>query len=388
MKQRLDPSYKVILNQDVFPELDAPNSLVLKSKRQVFKADFHFPLVMKEKYLSLAPESSEMDQLLFYKFTRQLVLLNYAHIELFPGLILESCEKHIFDEFMIHQSQSPLVSLSPGVVVESLNSLTRLTDTVNHTVVTMMPSLFFDVLAGKENDVSLILVGLKIFNNQRPVDDDLASSFFHFHTTKPVSVINTENYKLLHKWKGEPEVCHFEGEFHRVLSERRSSYLKVKSPPSIEEVSRMLRSVYGTTKKNGELKFFYPSPGAGYSIKLMIVCPDSDQEILYEFDPIKFQLSEKEKAPLFLTEDGWIRIYLVGDLTELKKKYAIIPYRLLLLEAGVIFNQISLAVSYHKLQGRIIGHTSEKVVKNNFKDSFNHQELVLGEFILTKKSEA
>lgn len=236
------------------------------------------------------------------------------------------------------------------------------------------------------------LIGLGIFTTSTPKESssDLSDAF-HLQNTCDLEPVRNRNYKMQLPWKGKPHFSKFiESEFVQTLKKRRSFESESNiQKASLDEIKELLLVTYGAdTETNGEVKFFYPSPGRGYSVTLRILIPVNDGVELHKYNPLTGSLELIGKAKSKSEHLSWTRILCVGDSSELKKRYNTIPYRLMLLETGVILQQLSLATAFLNLAGKIIGHTNEKAVKDTFKGCFSDQEQILGEYIVVKPGNA
>jgi hypothetical protein len=212
------------------------------------------------------------------------------------------------------------------------------------------------------------------FYNHESNSIEIISEAFHLSTlTTDVSI--NKNYIPHEKWIGLTTQINPHDEFEKILLERKS-VTSSDEAPSLEDLKAFLKMVYMPHDQN-PVKFAYPSPGRMYSAQIRLVMPEGD---VMTFNPITEEFTTLGKDST-LPLSNWIRIYIVGNTDELQKKYKNIPYRLLLLETGVLLHQLSIVTSAKGRKGYIVGML-EPYAKPSL--VLEKKELVLAEYRLGK----
>ncbi len=212
------------------------------------------------------------------------------------------------------------------------------------------------------------------FYNHESDSLETISEAFHLSTlTTDVSI--DKNYIAPEKWIGLTTPINPRDEFEKILLERKSVTTSDEAP-SLEELKAFLKLVYMPHDQK-PVKFAYPSPGRMYSAQIRLVMPEGD---VMTFNSITEEFSTLGKDSS-LQLSNWIRIYVIGNTDELQKKYKNIPYRLLLLETGVLLHQLSLVTSAKGLKGYIVGMLEPYAKQSLFLEK---KDLVLAEYRLGK----
>lgn len=391
MKQKLDPFHSFALRSDVSALIDN-NNLVLSSKRESFIVDSGIPLdlekLIQRSRLEIKDNADATDEFIFAKFIKHLINISWVTIKIHEGIVLEACTPSTYDLLFTQKKSDGPFFLIPGVLIETSGNHLLMTDPKAGTIICLETKILAEILINENLDASVLLwkLGMVDLKEADSFQENLIDDAFHFRTTSALNVIKNPAYTLSKPWSGQPQEISFESdEFLKTLKLRQSNKREKGRLISLKELKEFLQIVYGARIENGKLKFSYPSPGAGYSLRLKIVYPAEGHDKILIYDPVNSTLTECGHSQAPHSTSGLIKIYLCGSLSELRKRYQSITYRLLLLEAGVLLQQLSLCSSYKNLNSWIIGFTNEKAVKNSFSGAFAEDELLVGEFTITGK---
>jgi hypothetical protein len=99
-----------------------------------------------------------------------------------------------------------------------------------------------------------------------------------------------------------------------------------------------------------------------YAAQLRCVMPGGQ---VYSYNPLTDSLKHEGSAAS-ISRPECVRVFVIGSTLQLQKKYRKIPYRLLLLEAGVILQQLSLVAAARSYKGFINGMLEPNAESNLF----------------------
>lgn len=389
MALKLDPSHSFALRSDISARIDK-NNLILSSKRESFIVDPGIPLdlemLIQQSRLEIKKNADLTDEFIFAKFNRHLMNISWVTITLQEGIVLETCSSSTYDWLATDKTSAGPFFLIPGLLIETSGLHLRMTDPQTGTIICLEAKILAEILNNVNPAASVLLwkLGMVDINKADSFQENLIDKAFHLRTTSALNVIKNSAYTLSKPWSGRPQEISFErDEFLKTLERRQCNKREKGQLITLERLKEFLQIVYGARIENQNLKFSYPSPGAGYSLRLKIVYPGEGHDKILVYDPVASTFTDCGDSQTPQTTNGLIRIYLCGSLSELRKRYQAISYRLLLLEAGVLLHQLSLSSAYKNHYSWIIGFTDEKRVKNSFLGAFTEDELIVGEFIIT-----
>lgn len=320
--------------------------------------------------------ASGFEEIIFSKTVSQLIKLDWLDIEIFPGLQIETISPAKWNELKNPKVQtSENYTLSSGLVIETHQNFFRIIGIDNSVVMRVSSELFANISSKKLSpEQKDMLIALQVLNHESASDEFLGEAF-HIRTANTGNVLLDPHFKTEIDWHGNFRNSDEKDEFLNTLKNRESITEGLRSP-SVEKIRELLNIVYYPTDKKNLVKFSYPSPGRMYSVKIRVIHPDGN---VYTYNPLSREISVigKSNQPI-----SCARIFLLSTDEELKKKYEIIPYRLQLLEAGVILHQISLSVSYCGLKGHILGSLNENRIRTEASGCFTQNEKILAEYKL------
>lgn len=195
-----------------------------------------------------------------------------------------------------------------------------------------------------------LLTALGFFGTGTPVEDPVGS-LFHFDTSRRDTDLIIE-----HVPGGLPEFpksqeaialerapSHFwEKTWSQILTAREST-VTTQAGPSQKEIGFLLDVGFSGPPMK------YPASGGFYDVRVFVNLRDRG---LYAYDPRTHSLVLSGPS---LYRNSETALLFVADPSRWRKKYRFIPYRLSLLDTGVMYQQTALAVSLVGLQGRAIG---------------------------------
>lgn len=344
--------------------------------------------VLESSRILRAIDSDQLSREIFRKTVKGFIEEDLISIALGTGLKIISIKWDVLEDFQ--KAPSPAqenIKLSSSAVLRAKGKELELFNAQSETIVSIDQALFFEAMAGTNLELIRQLLALGFITNRQEDPSELSAAF-HLANSRDLEPIRNSNIKVKLPWSGAASFNEYsDSEFVRTLRNRRSVLNDDNGEKvTLEEVKNLLALTYGAhTDSTGETTFFYASPGKAYSVTLRVLFPTALGVEHYKYNPMKKSLDLIEKSASAPGNQNWTRIICVGDSTELNKRYNVIPYRLMLLETGVILHQLSLAAAFLDLRGKIIGYTNEKTLKNVFKNSFLKSEQILGEYVVVRK---
>ncbi len=294
--------------------------------------------------LLLSHRIVKTDPLFLDKILLKLFSSDWLAIEIDDGIVLESFTLSLVHEILKGNHSENEVRLSEGLVIISEKDKMTVFAAKSKAKLVIKCEMFPLFLNGNLPETTKTILKFAGFYNIDQSMPELLSEAFHL-STETSDVLNDPYFIAPVPWKGSLSL-ESQNEFERVLRDRKSSY-DLKTPLSIEELKSFLRVVFFP---HGD-SLAYPSAGKLYSAELKFVLPTGK---VYSYDPLADFLMETG-LEIQLARPECIRIFIVGTTEALEKKYRNISYRLLLLEAGVILQQLSLGASYLSYKGFING---------------------------------
>lgn len=312
---------------------------------------------------------STNDQL-FDKILKKIQAYGWLSLQIEDGIILDSFP----NDLLAKKCEETDFTVSSGTVSLRDKTLVMVMSPSHETKISFSSEKYLSYLKCDLPLSSKKLLSLCGLYNSDISSHELLAEAFHFSTVTTDVSLN-KNYIASERWTGILKAHVQSDEFEKVLMERKSS-TDSSEALNLEELKSLLHSVY--LPHNGSpVKFAYPSPGRMYSAQIRIVMPSGD---VLTYNPIEDKLSSFGNDPT-LCLPNWVRIYVVGSTSDLEKKYQHIPYRLLLLETGVLLQQLSLVTSYKSFKGYIVGMLEPHSRSALFLDP---SQMVLGEYKVGK----
>lgn len=312
---------------------------------------------------------STNDQL-FDKILKKIYAYGWLSLEIDEGIVLESFP---FDLPAKAYAGTDFI-VSSGTVTLRHKEFVTVISSSHETKITFSLEKYLSYLRCDLSLNSKKLLSLCGLYNAENSSGEILAEAFHFSTVTTDVSLN-KNFIAPERWTGFFKAHAPSDQFEKVLMERKS-VTDSSEALNPEEIKSLLHSVY--LPHNGNpVKLAYPSPGKMYSAQIRIVMPSGD---VLTYNPIEDKLSSLGNDST-LCLPNWVRIFVVGATSDLEKKYQHIPYRLLLLETGVLLQQLSLVTSYKSFKGYIVGMLEPHSKIALFLDS---SQMVLGEYRLGK----
>jgi hypothetical protein len=368
--------------------------LILKGPDVIFRIeDCSFIDLDKLESEHLIVQSSDENIPFFLMWVRTLLSEDFLTLECDTGLILDNIS---WESIKDMNRLSPLANnFSAGTVIEAIGVHIRIIHGRTGFIARLTQQKMFDALNGIDNKLQLQLTNLGFLSNDDHLKlEEPLSLAFHNITTRSLYPVNPECPRLELPWSGELVPGKIPSD--QVLSlfrGRRSARWVDSGPyrlPTMDEIISLLATTFGPYTKEGSpgrIFFHYPSAGGGYTVTVKVILPENSEISLYDYNPLQNALVKSDTCDNSIGPNYLVKIILTAEFERIKLRYSEIPYRLLLLDSGVLLHQLSLATTYHGLHGRIQGYTNEKKLKKKFPYGFKLQELVLGEYQLTGSQE-
>jgi hypothetical protein len=345
---------------------------------------FDKDLLLKDRLLRPPGVPTEFDNLIFNKIIHQLIRSDFVEIQCGNLIRIEHISTELLPELLKRTSSvAGKRDLASNLTLEVMGDKFRITCPRRGLILTIKQKTLAEILTGSEDLEAIgLLESLGLFSHESLKPEILAEAF-HFQTTRGLGVVHDLNQQLSYPWKGIP--APFSGrssEFNEVVLHRKSSPIYNVSTPAWPKLNDWMNVIYGARVEEGKIKLNYPSAGRAYSVCLYMSYPEEDGNTLYSYDPFKRQFTALKKIPHVGALDKTVHIYLAGKTDQLKKKYKNISFRLLMLDAGVLLQQMSLSTSANKMRGRIVGFVHEEQIKTRYEGVFSKDEYLLAEYIL------
>lgn len=211
----------------------------------------------------------------------------------------------------------------------------------------------------------------------------------------------------------KPSIDNVNASLWETLQNRRTSYGSYHGQLTINDLGTLLGMSVGevgtVVKKFNDSKInfeglrTYPSAGANYSVQLIIYprnvfdiprvlyiynanlhslvefAPEPPLEMLLKTSPFL----DPSEDPIVKAHDAPLWIFLVGDIFKQREKYGLRAYRLLLMEVGIILENICLVATSLGLNSVIIGGYYDDAV-NTLLSQDGIKRSVFGQLILGK----
>ncbi|MGF2614466.1 SagB/ThcOx family dehydrogenase [Rossellomorea vietnamensis] len=201
---------------------------------------------------------------------------------------------------------------------------------------------------------------------------------------KEYTVKNLDSIGKRIKFKMDPDLFEKSSgkSFVQVLKQRRTSWIFKGEDLGAEDFKEILLYSFGISEQD-ERKRTYPSGGQFYSIEVYILPTRRSvnsgllEEKVYKFNVNSNEVVEMENIDLtyidgisastdvgfFSLEDAQFAVVLVGNDKDLAEKYMELSYRIMLLEAGHMAQNLLLTCTYKGISSVPLGGFHENQIK-------------------------